>query len=354
VAARADSPVARVRAWLLGHWYRPRPSALATLLRPLAALYGLLQHRDGLRRERLALQRPQPDRPVIVVGNLVLGGAGKTPTTIALVQALQAAGRRPGVVSRGYARASDELVEVMPAADPQQVGDEPLLIRRRTGVPVLVGRDRVAAALQLLRSHPEVDVVVADDGLQHRQLRRDVEVLVFDERGTGNGLLLPAGPLREPAGARPGPRTLVLYNHERPSTPWPGALARRRLTGAWPLDRWLAGAGEPPQPLSALRGRRLLAMAGIAVPERFFAALEAEGLQIDRLPLPDHHAYDNAPTQPPWPAGTREVVTTEKDAVKLAAWAAGGVAIWVVGLDLALPADFVAALLARLPPTPAS
>lgn len=339
----------RARAWLLDQWYRPRPGALALALRPLAALHGLLQRRDRRRRERQALQRAQPQRPVIVVGNLVLGGAGKTPTTIALARALRAAGHRPGVVSRGYGRAGDAPAEVSRASDPRQVGDEPLLIHRRTGVPVVVGRDRVAAALELLRSHPEVDLIVADDGLQHRQLRRDVEVLVFDERGTGNGLLLPAGPLREPPGDAPGPRMLVLYNHHRPSTPWPGALAQRRLAGAWPLQRWLAGTDEPPQPLSALQGRRLLAMAGIAVPERFFSALEAGGLEIDRLPLPDHHDYGKARTDPPWPRGTREVVTTEKDAVKLAAWADQGVTVWVVGLDLALPADFVAALLARLP-----
>lgn len=346
MSVRADPPAARARDRLLATWYRAQPDTLATALRPLAALYGLLQRRDRRQRERQARQRPQPGCPVVVVGNLVLGGAGKTPTAIALVQALRAAGHRPGVVSRGHGRAGDAVAGVTPEADPRAVGDEPLLIRRRTGVPVVVGRDRVAAALALLRDHPEVDVVIADDGLQHRQLRRDVEVLVFDERGIGNGLLLPAGPLREPLGPAPGPSTLVLYNHDRASTSWPGHLARRRLGGAWPLGRWLAGMAGAPQPLSALRGRPLLAMAGIAVPGRFFAALEAEGLQIERLPLPDHHAYGGAA---PWPAGTREVVTTEKDAVKLAAWAGGEVAVWVVGLDLELPADFVAALLARLP-----
>lgn len=350
MTAAADSPVARAQARLLDSWYRPRPDALATALRPLAALYGALQRRDRRQREQQALRRPQPTCPVLVVGNLVLGGAGKTPTAIALVQALRAAGHRPGVVSRGYGRLHAALAEVTPESDPRQVGDEPLLIRRRTGVPVVVGRDRVAAALALQREHPEVDLIVADDGLQHRQLRRDVELLVFDERGIGNGLLLPAGPLREPFGPAPGPNALVLYNHDRASTPWPGAVARRRLTGAWLLDRWLAGAGDAPQPLSALRGRPLLAMAGIAVPERFFAALVAAGLQIERLPLPDHHAYGDTA---PWPAGTREVITTEKDAVKLGAWAGRDVAVWVVGLDLELPADFVAALLARLPRAPA-
>lgn len=341
----AGSPSARLRDALLAHWFRPGPSAVSTLLRPLAALYGVLQRRDRRRREQAAARLPQPAVPVIVIGNLVPGGAGKTPTTIAIVQTLQDAGWRPGVVSRGHGRAASGIESVEADSDPQAVGDEPLLIRRRTGVPVLVGADRRGAALQLLQRHPGVDLVIADDGLQHRQLRRDAEVLVFDARGIGNGLLLPAGPLREPLPAAPGPTMLVLYNHDRPTTPWPGAIARRRLTGAWPLQRWLAGSSEPPHPLAALQGRPLLAMAGIAVPERFFAALEDAGLHIERLPLADHHPYAGAP---PWPAGTREVVTTEKDAVKLARWAGSDVAIWVVGLDLALPADFMAALQARL------
>lgn len=341
----AGSPLARVRDALVALWFRSSPSPWARLLRPLAALYGALQRRDRRRREQAAATLPQPTVPVIVVGNLVPGGAGKTPTTIAIVQALQDAGWRPGVVSRGHGRQGQAIESVDARSEALAVGDEPLLIRRRTGAPVMVGPDRRAAALLLQQRHPEVDVVLADDGLQHRQLRRDVEVLVFDERGIGNGLLLPAGPLREPLPAAPGPAMLVLYNHDRLSTPWPGAVTRRRLAGAWPLDRWLAASGEPPRPLASLQGRPLLAMAGIAVPERFFSALEAAGLRIARLPLADHHAYVGAP---PWPAGTREVVTTEKDAVKLARWAGGDVAIWVVGLDLLLPADFMAALQARL------
>lgn len=354
----AGSPGACARRWLLQTWFRPQPGTLVTLLRPLAALYGVLQRADRRRREELAQRLPQPAVPVVVVGNLVVGGAGKTPTTIALVHALREAGWQPGVVSRGYGRSSRDTAAVQVNADVRAVGDEPLLIRRRTGAPVVVGCDRRAAAQYLLQTSPEVDVIVADDGLQHRQLQRTVEILVFDERGLGNGLLLPAGPLREPLPASVPARLLVLYNHERASTPWPGAIAQRRLTGVWPLERWLAGTGEA-LPLSALRGRRLLAVAGIAVPERFFSALEAAGLQIDRLPLADHHAYES---KPPWPAGATEIVTTEKDAAKLAQIAASqtrpeagnGPTIWVTGLDLDLPADFVAALLTRLARAPSS
>lgn len=339
----ADAPAARVRQQLLKRWFQPRRGLVVTLLRPLSALYGWLQQQSRQAREQQALRRAQPTVPVLVIGNLIVGGAGKTPTTLAVVQALRSAGWRPGVVSRGHGRAGAAVTEVSVGASPREVGDEPLLIHRRSGVPVVVGRDRVAAARQLQSLHPAVDVIVADDGLQHRQLRRDLEVIVFDERGLGNGLLLPAGPLREPFTDSPPTGALVLYNHRTPSTPWPGDCVQRRLGDAWPLAVWMGSTGQA-TPLHTLRGRRLLAMAGIAVPGRFFAALEAAGLDIDALPMPDHHPYDEVP----WPAGTHEVVTTEKDAVKLARWAGGDVQVWVVGLDFELPAAFVAALLARL------
>ncbi len=343
------SLAAACQRWLLQQWFAPRPGPLMRLLAPLAGLYGVLQRRSRRQRLAQAASRPQPARPVLVVGNLVVGGAGKTPATIAIVQALRAAGYQPGVVSRGHGRDHGELAEVSTSSAPTVVGDEPLLIHRRTGAPVLVGRDRVAAALALLQRHPQLDLIVADDGLQHRQLARLCEVMVFDERGIGNGRLLPMGPLREAMPAAPPPQALVLYTHDRPSTPWPGACAPRQLGGAWPLSTWLKEPGAAPQPLSALQGQPWLAMAGIAVPERFFAGLEAAGLQITRLPLPDHHDYGEAP----WPAGTPAVITTEKDAVKLARWARQGPPIWVVGLDLVLPAAFVAALSQRLsPPLP--
>lgn len=345
MAGLSAAPALRLQRWLLSQWFRPRPSWPARFAIPLAALYGVLADRRRRQQLRDAAAGPSLGRPLVVVGNLVLGGAGKTPTTIALVQALRAAGWRPGVVSRGHGREGDQVVEVTPDLDAAQAGDEPLLIARRTDAPLFVGRDRVAAAHALCDRHPEVDIVVADDGLQHRRLPRDVEVVVFDDRGVGNGLLLPAGPLREPLGAAPGPRTMVLYTEGRRSTAWPGHLGLRTLGDAWPLADWWRRAGTP-APLAQLRGRRLTAMAALAVPERFFAALEAQGLSIERLPLPDHHRYEQAP----WPAGTAEIVTTEKDAVKLRRWADGGPRIWVVALDLSLPAAFVAELTARLAP----
>lgn len=315
-------------------------------LQPLSALYALLAA-----RRRAAAGKPPPNPvPLVVVGNLVVGGSGKTPTVIALVQALQRAGRQPGVVSRGHGRAGSAAQPVRPHSRAADVGDEPLLICRRTGVPVWVGRDRRAAAAALCRAQPQVDVLVADDGLQHAALARDAELLVFDERGAGNGLLLPAGPLREPLPASLRPTQRLLYNAPAPSTRLPGALAQRRLGPALRLADWQAGNSAAGVSLATLRGMRLLAMAGIAAPERFFGMLEAAGLRIERLPLPDH--FDHATVA--WPAGTADVLTTEKDAVKLDPARCGPARVWVVGLDFGLPDALVQDLLHLLsrPPAP--
>ena len=314
------------------------------LLQPLSLIYAALASLNA------AMQRARsPGRlatPVVVVGNLVVGGAGKTPTVIALVDWLRREGWQPGVVSRGYGRADDQvLVDVQPDTPAIEAGDEPLLIRRRTGVPVLVARDRVAAAQALLSAHPEVDIVVSDDGLQHHRLPRDVEVLVFDDRGTGNGLVLPAGPLRQALPRTLPPQALVLYNASRPSTPLPGSCVRRTLAAALPLAAWWQGETQACQPLSTLAGRPLVAAAGMGAPERFFTMLEQAGLTIERLPLPDHADF----SPPPWPRDTPDVVVTEKDAVKLTPAGAGARRVWVVALDFVLPPDFTAALQQRLP-----
>jgi len=326
-------------ARLQRHWWRADVSLPMQLLRPLSWLYAALARRMHQPAQALPV-------PVVVVGNLIVGGAGKTPTVLAVVQGLQQAGWFPGIVSRGHGRRGDGVQAVQAGSAAAAVGDEPLLLRRRSGVPVWVGRRRVDAARALLAAHAEVDVLVSDDGLQHRALPRVAEIMVFDERGCGNGLLLPAGPLREALPRTLAAQQLLLYNAARPSTPLPGAFVQRRLAQALPLADWQAGRTEAAVPLDTLRGRPLLAAAGIAAPERFFAMLEAQGLQIERLPLPDHHGYATLP----WPAATADVVVTEKDAVKLTGQltAPGATRIWVVGLDFALPAEFTQDLLRRL------
>ncbi|MCR5882549.1 tetraacyldisaccharide 4'-kinase [Rhizobacter sp. J219] len=322
--------------------------ATARLLWPVSCVYRLLMalrelgYRTGLlRSQRLPV-------PVLVVGNLVVGGAGKTPTTMALVQLLRAHGHRPGIVSRGYGRSTDEPLLVTRDSTAGIAGDEPLLMHLRTGAPVAVGADRVAAGRLLLGAHPEVTVLLSDDGLQHRRLARDAQVIVFDERGAGNGWLLPAGPLREPVPADVPPRSVVVYNAGRPSTLLPGHLARRELRGLAPLADWWAGRAASPEAFASLKGRPLIAAAGMARPQRYFEMLRAQGLDIDELPLPDHHPF----TTLPWPATATDVIVTEKDAVKLRPERMGTTRVWVATLDFEIDAAIAPQLLSWLTTAP--
>jgi tetraacyldisaccharide 4'-kinase len=328
---------------LQSSWRRRGPLACALL--PLAGLYGVARQLHALLHRFRRIERPPV--PVIVVGNLIAGGAGKTPTVQVVVDLLRRHGWHPGIVSRGYGRRADRVALVHANHTPDDVGDEPLLLHLRGGVPVAVGSDRAAAVRVLLAAHAQIDVVVSDDGLQHRALACDIAVVVFDERGAGNGWLLPAGPLREPLPRAVGPNTLVLYNAAAPTTPLPGFMARRRLAGAVALKDWWRGDPPSTAQLDALRGRPLYAAAGTAVPERFFTMLRDAGLQYTALPLPDHHAYPSLP----WPAGV-DVVVTEKDAVKLRPDRAGTDRVWVVALDFEPEPAFAARLLQLLPPRP--
>ncbi len=287
-------------------WLRRGP--LAWSLRPLSWLYGALAalHR-GLYRLGLRQVQRVPV-PVVVVGNVVAGGAGKTPVVIAVVEHLKARGLRPGVISRGYGRTGDGRCQaVHPGGDATATGDEPLLIARRCQVPVVVGARRVEAARQLLALHPETEVLVSDDGLQHAPLARDIEVCVFDARGTGNGWLLPAGPLREP-----WPRAVDLVLRPAGAAGIDGFdIARRLGVQAVRAD----GTRRAVADLAAPGAPALVAVAGIAQPEAFFDMLRAAGLAPARtLALDDHHDFAREPLD--LPAGV-DVVCTEKDAVKL-------------------------------------
>lgn len=326
------------RAWLTRGLFAFTLLPLAWVFGTLTAVRKLLYRLGWLRAQKL-------DVPVIVVGNLIVGGAGKTPTVMAIVALLRRHGFTPGIVSRGYGRNDDGTLEVQPRTAAAACGDEPLLMRLRTGAPVFVGRDRVAAGQALRGAHPAVDIVVSDDGLQHLRLARDAQVLVFDERGVGNGWLLPAGPLREPLPASVPPRSVVLYNTRAASTPLPGSLATRSLAGAVALADWRAGQAASMAGLESLRGRPLVAAAGVARPNRFFEMLREHGLQISTLPLADHFAFATLP----WPADTADVVLTEKDAVKLDPTRLGATRVWVAALDFSLPAAFETSLLALLP-----
>ena len=219
--------------------------------------------------------------PVIVVGNVVIGGSGKTPVVMAVVEHLRSRGLAPGVISRGYGRSTQDCREVRPTSEAHEVGDEPLLIARACAVPVFVAADRAMAARALLEAYPATQVIVCDDGLQHYGLQRDIEICVFDDRGVGNGWLLPAGPLREP-----WPRAVDLILRAGDVTGISGFDVERRLA-------LQARRGDDARiSLAALRGRPLMAVAGIAKPQSFFAMLRDAGLQIEQtVSLPDHHDF---------------------------------------------------------------
>ena len=325
------------REWITG-------GPLASALRPLSALYGLLLRFRSLLYRRQWLKTASLPVPVIVVGNWIVGGAGKTPTTLALLTRFQAMGIRAGVVSRGYGRKGDEVRLVSRASKASDVGDEPFLIHLRSGEPVAVGRDRVAAAQALLAANPDLQLIVSDDGLQHWRLPRALSILVFDERGIGNGRLLPSGPLRQEPSASLHADELVLYNAPRASTSLPGHLAQRRLGGAASLTDWWAGRPADMQTLLALRGKPLTAAAGMAHPQRFFDMLTAQGLDFQPLPLADHHDFATLP----WPADTPHVVLTEKDAVKIEPSRCASTHVWVVTLDFQPEQSFKQALAERV------
>ncbi len=307
------------RAW-------QRRGLLAWLLWPLSLLFGAVAalRRLAFRRGWLAVQAAAV--PVVVVGNVTVGGTGKTPTVIALVEALRAAGYTPGVISRGYGARITAPRAVTPGSPAAEVGDEPRLIAQRTGAPVWVCRDRPAAARALCEAHPQVDVILSDDGLQHYRLARQVELVVFDHRLGGNGFLLPAGPLREPL-LRRRDATLINnpYSHALP--PWPHTYALSLAPGlAWRLNQ-----PDERRELSAFAPLQVLAAAGIGAPERFFALLRAAGLTPATLPLPDHYAYADNPFVL---VNADAILITEKDAVKCADW--DDARIWVVPVQAVL------------------
>ncbi|MGB4065689.1 MAG: tetraacyldisaccharide 4'-kinase [Azonexus sp.] len=322
--------------WLQRQWFEQRRLTPALwLLLPLSWLYSLLSvlNRRLARPERLPV-------PVIVVGNLIVGGAGKTPLTLWLAQQLKARGWRPGIVSRGYGRSGDGVVLVSADSRPEAVGDEPLLLARRSGVPVCVGRQRAAAGAALLAAHPEVNVLLCDDGLQHYALARDVELVVFDGRGAGNGWRLPVGPLREPL-ARLATVDAIIGNNLKSSLPASAPTFAMTLQPGsfYRLD-------DPQQTCLAesLRGRGALhALAGIGNPGRFFQTLETLGLNCENHPFPDHHRYSAADLAF---AKGGILLMTEKDAVKCAGLTAGET--WVLPVEAELSPALIELILEKL------
>jgi tetraacyldisaccharide 4'-kinase len=340
---------AALSAWLVRHWQQRRLSLVLLPLAPLALLFAALAAlRRCLYRVGL-LRRVSLPVPVVVVGNLGVGGSGKTPLTLCLAQALQAAGFCPGILSRGYggARVASSPCPVFPHSDPALVGDEPILLALRGRLPVWVGRDRAATGAALLENCPDVDVLICDDGLQHLRLRRDVEIAVFDGRGAGNGCLLPLGPLREPL-SRLSEVDAAVFNGA------PDARALAACAGGASFDmRLLPGmfyrldAPEIRCTAADLAPKTLRALAGIGHPERFFHTLEQMGLEFSRQVFPDHYAYrsDDLMFLP-----GEVLLMTEKDGVKCARFCThpGMPEIWVLPVAAEVPPTFFNLLLEKL------
>ncbi|MES2213124.1 MAG: tetraacyldisaccharide 4'-kinase [Pseudomonadota bacterium] len=324
---------------LIYRWQKAiyRKKSWTRILYPFSMLFGLFY---TLRRALFHLKKPKPyPVPVVVVGNITLGGTGKTPLLKALVSWAQARGLRPGIISRGYGRTSRGLVVAGPGIGPEQLGDEPFLLWRQTQVPVCVAERRALAA-QYLIDHAKVDIIFSDDGLQHHALYRDLELVVFDaDRGVGNGRLLPAGPLREPLSRLKRVDVVLVRGGGVEDASLPVAPLRLR----YDIQEAIHWRTCERRPLGAWVGQHVVAAAGIGYPDRFFTQLRRYGLLVTEVPLPDHAPLpeDIWNLHPDWP-----LFITEKDAIKLTAVAPDVLTlldrIWVVPLVVTLPVEFTA------------
>jgi tetraacyldisaccharide 4'-kinase len=327
-------------AWFQEHWYaRARTPALWPLLLPSLLFAGITAlRRFAYRRGWLpAFALPVP---VIVIGNLTVGGAGKTPLALWLAEALRAAGWRPGMVSRGYGGRHRQPTPVSPESDPELVGDEPVLLATRSRLPVWVGKDRAGACRALLAAHPQVDVLICDDGLQHYRLKRDAEIAVFDGRGAGNGALLPMGPLREPLRRARRAQALVFNGAPDPRVLEIAPGCPNYAMTLEPAPFYRLGQPEIRCVAADLAGKKLRAVAGIGDPGRFFRTLEELGLHFEARPFPDHHRY----TAADFPFAADEVILmTEKDGVKCARL--GLNEAWILPVAARLPPELLQVLL---------
>ncbi len=284
------------------YWYHR--GLLAWLLWPVSLVFRFVV---ALRRllywVRLAPSR-HPGIPVIVVGNLTAGGSGKTPLVIWIAEHLKKKGWTPGIVSRGYGAKVEVPRAATIADDAAAVGDEPILLSRRSGCPVWVGAERLRVIAALRDAHPDVDVLVLDDGLQHYRLRRDVEIAVVDARAFGNGFLLPAGPLREPVSRLRSVDAVVSHGS--------AVKGYAMQLGGTEFHRMTDSADR--RPASAFAGQKVHAVAGIGDPNRFFLHLGKLGIKMVPHPFPDHHRFTEKDLEF---GDAAPVLMTEKDAVKL-------------------------------------
>lgn len=283
----------------------------------------------------------QSKLPVIVVGNITVGGTGKSPMVLALADLLKQQGYRPGIVTRGHKRDSNEPVIVTQHSLASEVGDEPLMLYRRSQCPVAVSSKR-AEAIQTLETQTSVDVIISDDGLQHYAMDRDIEIIMVDaQRGLGNSMLLPVGPLREPAKRLDEADFVFAIGNPAPvatCTPcFHGDLHLANMVHLAENDKTLS--------IDALSSRDWLVVAGIGNPDRFISSLQAKGLGQSAKTrfFSDHHAYHREDLN-----SCNSVLMTEKDAVKVESFANPDDDWWYVVAQLELPTEFISAFSVRL------
>ena len=301
------------------HWHHITP--LHLILYPVSLLFRILVAlRRALYRGGI-LPGKKLTVPVIVIGNISVGGTGKTPLTLALAQQLTQRGWHPLIVSRGYGGTAHQPMLVGTDSDAQQVGDEPLLMARRNLCPVWIGKDRAAAAQAALQTHPQCNVVLCDDGLQHYRLRRDIEIAVIDgARGFGNGFMLPAGPLREPVSRLHTVDVIVVNGGNTAPGQYAMCLSGEIFHNLLNPEKIVAASH-----FHALNNH---AVAGIGHPQRYFRHLQTLCIPFTSHAFPDHHSYSAADLAF---ADCDAILLTEKDAVKCAAFA--DARYWVLRVD---------------------
>lgn len=320
-------------SWLQSLWYKKRLHPALYLLAPLSLLFWLL---TNLRRSLYVLKvlpRYRASVPVIVVGNISVGGTGKTPLTIALVDYLRKEGHQPGIVSRGYGSTAEYPHDVQTGDSAQKVGDEPLMLRRKTGCPVVIAPKRSAAVEKLLQTHSDVNLIISDDGLQHYALQRDIELILIDaERGIGNGWLLPCGPLREGPWRLKGADWVMSLYAQHPFARYVCEVKAR----GWRKVADDSSVNAPDE--------ECYAVAAIGNPHRFFNSLREQNLKLDQcFAFPDHHQFSPGDFSR---LTDKPVLMTEKDAAKCRDFAAGD---WYYQpIEAQLPGQFTAALIKRL------
>lgn len=308
--------------WQSNNW-------VSTLLKPLSCLYQSLSEKNKCKKLKVQKKLAVP---VIVVGNINVGGTGKTPVTIALISELQQQGLKVGLISRGYGRKDEFLVVSDEKASSELLGDEPYLIHKKTNVPVAVASQRYDAGLALLEKYPDLDVIVSDDGLQHYALHRDFEIAVFGKQGIGNGYVMPAGPLRESVNRLKTVDAIVTIDDEQ-------QFLLPYLQKCYKIAQRL---GVPYQLNNFKQTREwnefshVSAIAGIAHPSNFFNALSAKSIEVSAYPFGDHHTYRDTD----FTNMVEPILMTEKDAVKCTQILNDHDA-WVVPLETTLPSGFI-------------